>query len=144
MATVGDLVLIYFEDKPMSFARVEDILPDSKPGWFHIKLLMLQVPLQVVSWILRDAYILGDEFTMNGNRMRLEKVLSPETFDDPAELFPEGGGIGANGVAGASGAAGADDAAGVSDAAGTKADAPASARKSGSAKVISLHDRKRS
>lgn len=138
MATVGDLVLIYFEDKPMSFARVEDILPDSKPGWFHIKLLMLQVPLQVVSWILRDAYILGDEFTMNGNRMRLEKVLSPETFDDPTELFPAGDGTGAID------APGANDAAGANEAAGTKADAPTSARKPGNAKVISLHDRKRS
>jgi hypothetical protein len=73
----------------MSFARVEDILPDSKPGWFHIKLLMLQVPLQVVSWILRDAYIEGDEFTMNGNRMRLEKVVSPEEIDLPAEILQE-------------------------------------------------------
>jgi hypothetical protein len=81
MTTMGDLVLIYFEDKPMSFARVEDILPDSKPGWFHIKLLLLQMPLQVVDWILRDVYIEGDEFTMNGNRMRLEKVVSPEELD---------------------------------------------------------------
>ena len=131
MATMGDLVLIYFEDKPMSFARVEDVLPDSKPGWFHIKLLMLQVPLQVVSWILRDAYILGDEFTMNGNRMRLEKVVSPEAFDDPAELFPEGGIAGANHDSGAN------------ETTGTKADAPTTAPKPGNAKVISLHDRKR-
>jgi hypothetical protein len=39
---------------------------------------MLQVPLQVVTWILRDRYIAGDEFTMNGKRMRLEPVVSPE------------------------------------------------------------------
>jgi hypothetical protein len=81
---------------------------------------------------------------MNGNRMRLEKVLSPETFDDPAELFPGGDGADANDVAGANDAAGANNAAGASEAAGTKADAPTSARKPGSAKVISLHDRKRS
>jgi hypothetical protein len=74
-----DLVLIYFEDKPLSFARIESILPDSKRGWYHVKLLLLQIPPQVVTWILRDHYINGGEFTMNGKKMRLEEVVSPET-----------------------------------------------------------------
>lgn len=117
MTTMGDLVLIHFEDKPMSFARVEDIEPDNKPGWFHIKLLMLQVPLQVVSWILRDVYIEGDEFTMNGNRMRLEKVISPEALDMP-EALP------------------------VEDAEPSQTAPPTGKR--ANAKVISLTDRKRS
>lgn len=77
MAQENDLVLIYFEDKPLSFARIEGILADSKPNWYHVKLMLLQIPLQVVTWILRDAYINGEEFTMNGKRMRLEKVESP-------------------------------------------------------------------
>jgi hypothetical protein len=131
MTTVGDLVLIYFEDKPMSFARVEDILPDSKPGWFHIKLLMLQVPLQVVSWILRDAYIEGDEFTMNGNRMRLERVVSPEELELVDEILPEEDAASANDAASATGS---EAVAGTS---------PTDTAKSGSAKVISLTDRKR-
>ena len=79
MATENDIVLIHFEDQPLSFARIEEILPDSKPDWYHVKLLMLQIPLQVVTWILRDRYIMGDEFTMNGKRMRLEQVVCPET-----------------------------------------------------------------
>jgi len=78
MATENDIVLIYLEDEPLSFARIEDILADSKPDWYHVQLLMLQVPLQVVTWILRDAYIEGAEFTMNGKRMRLETVVAPE------------------------------------------------------------------
>ena len=88
MAAENDIVLIHFEDQPLSFARIESILPDNKPDWYHVKLLMLQVPLQVVTWILRDRYIMGDEFTMNGKRMRLEKVTCPETEpedDDPVE-----------------------------------------------------------
>lgn len=72
-----DIVLIHFEGKPLSFARIEGIEPDHKPGWYHVRLLLLQVPVQVVTWILRDAYIDGGEFTMNGKRMRLEKVESP-------------------------------------------------------------------
>jgi len=82
MATINDVILIYLEDAPISFARVESILPDSKKGWFQIKLLMLQVPLQTATWILRDAYINGEEFQMNGKRMRLETIHAPK--DPPA------------------------------------------------------------
>jgi hypothetical protein len=87
MATVNDLVLIYFEDKPLSFARIEEILPDAKPDWYHVKLLMLQIPPQYVTWILRDIYIGGAEFTMNEKRMRLEKVVVPE---EPQPPDPDG------------------------------------------------------
>jgi hypothetical protein len=82
MAVENDLVLIYFEDNPLVFARIEAIAPDVKPDWYHVRLLMLQVPLQVVTWILRDVYIEGQEFTMNEKRMRLEKVEVPAEPDD--------------------------------------------------------------
>lgn len=82
MAAINDVVLIHLEDTPVSFARIESILPDARKDWSHIKLLMLQIPLQVVTWILKDAYINGDEFHMNGKKMRLEKVESP--MDDLA------------------------------------------------------------
>jgi len=91
MTQVNDVVLIYFEDKPIGYARVEDISPDIKKDWYLIKLLMLQVPLQTVTWILKDVYIEGTEFTMNGNRMRIEKVVAPEEPDkaDPGEPSEE-------------------------------------------------------
>jgi len=85
MTTVNDIVLIHFEDKPLAFARVEEIAPDVKAGWYTIRLLLLQVPLQVVTWILRDAYINGGEFTMNGKRMRLEKVVAPAEPQESAK-----------------------------------------------------------
>ena len=81
MTTVNDLLLIYMEDAPLAFARVEDIRPDVKPGWYQIKLLVLQIPPAIVTWILRDAYIDGAEYTMGGKRMRLEKVTIPEGPD---------------------------------------------------------------
>ena len=84
MARENDIVLIYFEDKPLVSARIEEILADSKPNWYHVKLLLLQVPLQVVTWILRDVYINGAEFTMNGKKMRLEKIKCPETPQNTA------------------------------------------------------------
>jgi len=77
MADINDVVLLYLEDTPVSFARIESILPDAKKDWYHVRLLMLQIPLQVVSWILKNDYINGGEFFMNGKKMRLEKVQSP-------------------------------------------------------------------
>ncbi len=75
--TVNDIVLVYLEDSPLFFARIESILPDAKKDWYHIKLLMLQLPLQVVTWILKDDYINGETYHMNGKKMRLEKVECP-------------------------------------------------------------------
>ena len=95
MASEGDIVLIYFEDKPVVFARIEEILPDSKRSWYHVRLLMLQVPVHTITWILRDSYIDGAEFTMNGKKIRMEVVICPEEPpeepDDPGknEKIPE-------------------------------------------------------
>jgi hypothetical protein len=86
MATINDLVLIYFEDKPLSYARIEDIVADIKPNWYHVKLLILQIPLQIVTWILRDIYINGESFTMDGKKMRLELVVVPEDESPPDVL----------------------------------------------------------
>ena len=77
MAVENDIVLIYLEKSPLAFARIETIEPDIKRGWYHVKLLLLQFPLQVVTWILRDAYINGETFTMGGKEMRIEKVICP-------------------------------------------------------------------
>ena len=87
MTTINDIVLVYFEDSPLVFARIEDIHPDVKPDWYQVKLLLLQVPVQVVTWILREAYIDGAEFTMNSKKMRLEKIVAPEAAEEgaPAE-----------------------------------------------------------
>ncbi len=82
MARENDLVLIYMEDTPLIFARIENIEPDIKPDWYHVKLLMLQIPPTPVTWILRSAYIDGAEFTMDGNRMRLELVTCPDDKHD--------------------------------------------------------------
>jgi hypothetical protein len=78
MAVENDIVLIHFENQPLAFARIEEILPDKKKDWYHVRLLILQIPLQTVTWILRDAYINGQEFTMDGKKMRLEKIVAPQ------------------------------------------------------------------
>jgi hypothetical protein len=77
MAITGDVVLIYHNGNPAFFARVQDISPDHKRDWYQVKLLVLQVPLTQVTWILREEYINGDTFTMDGERVRMEKVVGP-------------------------------------------------------------------
>ena len=91
MATVNDIVLLHLEDTPVSFARIESILPDVKKDWYHIRFLMLQIPLQVVTWTLKNDYINGHDFFMNGKKMKLEKVESPvEDFPVSHPAFREG------------------------------------------------------
>ena len=68
------MVLVHHEDKPVLYARIEAIRPDIKKDWFQATLLLLTLPAQIVTWILREEYINGAPFTMGGKAMRLEKV----------------------------------------------------------------------
>lgn len=118
MTDVNDVVLLHIDEKPAAFARIERIDPDQKPGWYHVTLLLLQIPLQTVTWILRDAYIEGEPYTMGGRPMRLEPVVAP----DPGKISPDADGA----------------------LAPTSEDKPTPAGKPGTAKVISFSDLKKS
>jgi hypothetical protein len=77
----GDLVLIYYKDEPGIYARIEKIEADIKKDWYQVTLILLTIPHQVITWILREEYINGEVFTMGGNSMRMEKI-ERLTFDD--------------------------------------------------------------
>jgi len=81
MANIGDVVLIYYREKSAFFARIDSIEPDIKKDWFRVQLLILTIPLRTVTWILRQEYINGVPFTMEGNPVRMEAVnpLTPES-----------------------------------------------------------------
>jgi hypothetical protein len=88
MAIEGDVVLIYYQEQPTVFARIEYIEPDIKKDWYHVTLLLLTIPTQAVTWILRDQYIDGEVFTMGGKSMRLEvvkKVTIRESEQSPGQ-----------------------------------------------------------
>ncbi|HOI17607.1 MAG TPA: hypothetical protein PK036_14820, partial [Geobacteraceae bacterium] len=73
MATsISDLVIVYIENKPSFFARIEDIKPDVKPGWWQVTLLVLTTPPQVFTWILEESQINGEPFTMGGTPVFME------------------------------------------------------------------------
>ena len=77
MATINDLVLVHIDLKPGFYARIEDITPDVKPGWWQVRLLVLTFPLQVFTWILDEFQLEYAPFTMGGTPIRLEPVVSP-------------------------------------------------------------------
>lgn len=77
VATLNDLVLVHIDNRPGFFARIDDIAPDVKPGWWQVRLLVLTIPLQVYTWILDESQIAGAPFTMGGTPMMLEKVIAP-------------------------------------------------------------------
>ena len=83
MATsISDLVQIHIEHKTAFYARIEDIIPDVKPGWWRVTLLVLTSPPQVFTWILEECQIDGEPFTMGGTPVVLEKVISPVVCGD--------------------------------------------------------------
>ena len=77
MAKVNDIVLINVNHKPGFYARIEEITPDVKPGWWQVQLLVLTFPLQVFNWILNDYQLEGADFTMGGTPLRMDPIVSP-------------------------------------------------------------------
>ncbi|MCL2760050.1 MAG: hypothetical protein FWD70_00160 [Desulfuromonadales bacterium] len=83
MATINDLVLVHIDNKPGFYARIEDITPDMKKGWWQVRLLVLTFPLQVYTWILDEDQIDGGDFTMGGTPVQIEKLVPPPTDEKP-------------------------------------------------------------
>jgi len=77
MAAINDIVLVHVDNKPGFYARIEDISPDVKPGWWQVRLLVLTFPLQVFTWTLDEFQLEFAPFTMGGTPIRLEPVVSP-------------------------------------------------------------------
>jgi hypothetical protein len=90
MATINDLVLVHLDRKPAFYARINDINPDVKRGWYQVELLALTLPPQTVVWILEEPHLNGQEFTMGGNPVQLV-LLPPKPPPEPGSP-PEGKG----------------------------------------------------
>lgn len=84
MVTISDVVLVYHGDRASFFARIDSIEPDIKKGWYKVQLLILTLPIRAVTWILREEYLNGIPFTMEGNPVRIEAVepLPVEPYSD--------------------------------------------------------------
>jgi hypothetical protein len=56
MATINDLVLVHLDRQPAFYARLNDVSPDVKRGWYQVELLVLSLPPQTVVWILEEPH----------------------------------------------------------------------------------------
>jgi hypothetical protein len=79
----GDVALVYVDNKPAFFVRIERIEPDVKKRWWRVRFLVLAIPLTATTWIIDEEQIRGAEFTMSGTPIRIEKVVAPETGEGP-------------------------------------------------------------
>jgi hypothetical protein len=77
MRSIGDVVAIYFDNKPSVYARIEMITPDIKPHWYQVGLLFLSFPPQETTWILREEYLDGTDFTMKDIPIRIVPLGNP-------------------------------------------------------------------
>ncbi|HSH70411.1 MAG TPA: hypothetical protein VK997_10870 [Deferrisomatales bacterium] len=78
-----DVVLVYVDDEPTFYARVEEILLDRKSGWRQLRFQVLTLPPQELTWILEPNQIDGDTFTMGGTPVRIERLPEPRPSVDP-------------------------------------------------------------
>jgi hypothetical protein len=88
MATINDLVLVHLDRKPAFYARINDINPDVKRGWYQVELLVLALPPQTLVWILEEAHLQGEEFTMGGRPVTLA-LIPPKELPEPSSTPPE-------------------------------------------------------
>ena len=88
MATINDLVLVHLDRNPAFYARINDITPDVKRGWYQVELLVLALPPQTLVWILEDTHLQGEEFTMGGRPVQLA-LIPPKDLPDPGSSSPE-------------------------------------------------------
>ena len=82
MAVINDLVLVHHDHQPAFYARINDIIPDVKRGWYQVELLVLTLPSQVMIMILEESHLGGEEFTMGGRPVRLE-LIPPKPPAEP-------------------------------------------------------------
>jgi hypothetical protein len=74
MATINDLVLVHLDRQPAFYARIDDITPDVKRGWYQVELLVLSLPPQTLVWILEETHLQGEEYTMGERPVQLTLI----------------------------------------------------------------------
>ena len=91
MATINDLVLVHLDRHPAFYARINDITPDVKRGWYQVELLVLSLPPQTLVWILEETHLQGEEYTMGGRPVQLT-LIPPIAPPQPGSPAPAGKG----------------------------------------------------
>lgn len=81
MVVEGEVVLIHLNCSPAYFARVDRIEPDVKDGWWKLELLLLTLPVERLTWVIREEHMSGAQFMINEALIRIEQV-PPIIFEE--------------------------------------------------------------
>ena len=74
MVVEGEVVLIHLNCSPAYFARVDRIEPDLKDGWWKLELLLLALPAERITWVIREEHMAGAQFMIAETLIRIEQV----------------------------------------------------------------------
>jgi len=73
----NDVALLIVSGQSQCFARVEQIVEDTAPGWVNVTFTILVVPTKVLRFIVPESALIGGEFSVGGTPMRFEKLARP-------------------------------------------------------------------
>jgi len=79
MLKAGDVCLIYVNDIPNGFIRINEIEPDEKDGWHVVTFVSLEIPIKITTWKLDDSHVRGELIYMNGVPIRIQVFPMPKS-----------------------------------------------------------------
>ena len=69
-AMIGDIAAIFVIDgaglQTMFYAKIHDITPNQKNGWWNVNIIALLPVILHFTWTLREPQFNGEEFTLQG------------------------------------------------------------------------------
>lgn len=70
----NDVCIIYVNDLPQGFIRIESIESDIKPGWYSVKFIELLFPIKVNTWKIDEEHLKGADINMKGFTFKLQPL----------------------------------------------------------------------
>lgn len=71
----NDVCIIYVNDLPQGFIRIESIESDIKPGWYSVKFIELLFPIKVNTWKIDEEHLKGADINMKGFKFNLQPLM---------------------------------------------------------------------
>lgn len=83
MKQLNEIFLCEIEGVNSFYGKIESIIPDIKRGWYIFTFTILNPQqTQTLSWILREEYIDGDMFTIDGKKFIFK--YNRQDFESPS------------------------------------------------------------
>jgi hypothetical protein len=74
MVDKSEVVLIHLNGDPAYFARVDSIEADLNDGWWKLEFLLLTMPVERITWVIREEHMAGAQFMIGDTLIRIEQV----------------------------------------------------------------------